>query len=155
MGIAKSIRTFFRRSQARLYSLGIGCSIFASVGGVLYGAFVSKKCVDGQRGGAIGTAAVFLILFLSRNYGEYVYEAILDIRPHLRSRMDALSKPGPVEVFSQEDLTWLTIAILGKLKVAASEQQTQNVYIAIASVIGTLAWGFGDIIAGWISGCKS
>lgn len=144
----------FRRSQAWLYNAGILLSVSVSAGGVLYGALISKKCVDGQRGGAIGVAAAFSILFLSRNYGERVYKSILDTNPDLKARVFALSKEEAVEDFSNKDLTWAIISILGRLNVEADEQRRQNIALVIASVIATLAWGFGDVIAGWVSSCK-
>ena len=47
---------------------------------------------------------------------------------------------------SNEELTQLLIGILGRINVESDEQRNQNRALFWASVIATLAWGFGDLI---------
>ena len=144
----------FRLTQTLVYNAGITASILLSVGGVVRGAFFSKNCLDGQRGGALGVAAAFAILFLSRNYGQRVYESILDIDSSLSQHITSLVNDEQAQEFTNAELTRIIISILGRINVTADEQRRQNIALAVASVISTIVWGFGDVFVGWISSCR-
>jgi len=141
-----TLRSRLRMSQSQLYNCGIGLSILLSVGGIWYGAFVSKDCADGERGGALGVASAFLIFFFRRNFGERVYRSILEMNPALAEKIQKLAARIPITTFSNEELTQLLIGILGRINVESDEQRNQNRALFWASVIATLAWGFGDLI---------
>lgn len=117
-----------------------------SVGGVAYSIFISHKSVDAGRGGALAVALSFATLFLSRGYGDRVY-SILTVDADTASQLVAKLR-GEVDdkaklVTADQKLD----ALFTKIQIDAGDQQVQNFYLAWSSVVGTIFWGFGDLLA--------
>ena len=119
------------------------CCIAFSVGGVIYAVFLGVAA-DGGRGGALAVAITFAMLFLDR-----------------RTSKDYLEMPLPADT-AEKDIPTDDKALKAHLAgLATNQNQTRNAFaamldwgnrqkwpLAISSVIGTVFWGFGDIIAG-------
>ena len=147
--------SIFRTSQTKLYYGGVGLSLVLSASGILWAVFVSKKCADGQRGGAIATAAAFFILFLRRKYGDAVFQTIFKVKRNAAlTAKKKIQRRGILPVFTNDELSWLIIGTLERSNVEADEQWLQNLVLFAASAIGTFAWGFGDVVASWFCKCK-
>lgn len=134
-------------SQRTLYALAIVLSVIVSLSGVAYSVYVSKNPVDGQRGGAIAVVVSLWILFLRRNYGERVYRAIVELSPSIEKKLEDMAENKPVTAFSDIELTIVLLGLVGRINVEADEQRVQNIALFLASVVGTMFWGFGDAIA--------
>jgi len=118
-----------------------------SVGGILIAALWSKDAGDGGRGGALAVALSFLVLFLSRAYGSQAYTILTEGASDLENaltqlRDDRAGKSKPAYEAKVD-------ALVTKADIEATAQSTQNRYLAFSSVVGTIAWGFGDTAAGW------
>jgi hypothetical protein len=128
-------------------------SVFLSLGGILIGAFVTEPA-DGGRGGAIAVALAFLVLFVRRGYGARVYEAIARDLPAMREEVSKLRQGTAPATANAEDLAQVkrqVTAIVSRIDTEADGQKIQNRALAWASCIGTIAWGFGDMLAKWLS----
>jgi hypothetical protein len=139
-------------SQRSRYGAVIIGAVLLSLGGIAIGAWVTKPA-DGGRGGAIAVALAFLILFVRRDYGGRVYNAILKDFPDLKEQIASLREgkaPAPVVEGDAVKLNRRLIAIVSSLNTEADGQKRQNRALAWASCVGTVAWGFGDIAAAWL-----
>ncbi len=118
--------------------------IASSVGGVFYAIFLGVAA-DGGRGGALAVAITFAMLFLDRRTSKDYLEMQLP--------------PDPAAKNIPTNDTALKAHLAG---LATNQNQTRNAFaamvdwgnrqkwpLAISSVIGTVFWGFGDVIAGF------
>lgn len=140
-------------SQRWRYRIVVLSAILLSLGGILIGAFVTEPA-DGGRGGAVAVALAFLVLFVRRGYGARVYEAIAKDLPALREEVSKLRQGAAPVAANAEDLAQVrrqVTAIVSRIDTEADGQQIQNRALAWASCIGTIAWGFGDVLAKWLS----
>ena len=118
-----------RKTGHRLLFLGVlVLSLTACAGGIAY-AVCCGTAADGQRGGAIGVALSFMALFVAR--------------------------PVPAAVLEQEDMRSENpnqqVKRINLLRTALSAmldiQRQEMGYLTASSVISTLIWGFGDLVA--------
>lgn len=126
----------------RLWIVALVC-VVASFAGVAY-AVHSGVAAHGGRGGAIAVALAFLMLFLDRQTA----------RDYLEMKMpDTGRLPAPTD--DEKLAEYLT-------KQATEQNRTHNTLavlidwdhkhkwpLAVSSVVGTLSWGFGDVVARW------
>lgn len=127
--------------------------IVTSVGGVVC-AVVYNHADDGGRGGAIGTALALGFMFINRDYGFQTYKALIARAPTRQAEINALRKGGALEAATKvetaeqvkKELDTLVSAIIFDEK----GQQTQNKFLALATFISTIIWGFGDWFAGFL-----
>ncbi len=103
-------------------------AIVASAGGVLYAVVSSGSASDGGRGGAIAVAISFWTLFLGRGTAEKALEVKLPTQS------------------PEAEIARVRAAVASML----DWQNKEKVFLTISSVVGTLAWGFGDIVARWL-----
>jgi hypothetical protein len=139
-------------SQRSRYGLVVLASILLSVGGILTGAFVTRPA-DGGRGGAIAVALAFFVLFVRRDYGARVYAALTKEIPAIKEEVSLLRQSKPAPAASAPDIGQVkrqVTAIVSRLDTEADGQKIQNRALAWASCIGTIAWGFGDVLASWL-----
>ncbi|HEV2962129.1 MAG TPA: hypothetical protein VG649_09920 [Candidatus Angelobacter sp.] len=136
-------------SQRTRYGLVVLIAVVLSVAGVLIGAFVTDPA-DGGRGGAVAVALAFIVLFVRRDYGSRVYDALTKDIPALRQQIRNL-REGKADVPKDgENLAEIkkqVTAIVSRLDTESDGQKDQNRALAWASCIGTIAWGFGDLAA--------
>jgi hypothetical protein len=138
-------------SQSARYGWVVVVSIVLSAGGILLAAYGDPA--DGGRGGAVAVAFAFFVLFIHRDYGARVYKALTLELPSLKAQIASLRAGGDPSAANSEGVDALkrqVTAIVARLETEAKGQKGQNVALAVASVIGTLAWGFGDVIAKWL-----
>jgi hypothetical protein len=136
--------------QGPRYYFAVGLSILISLLGILGGAcnpHPSDRQFDlGQRGGAIGVGISFLIFFRRKNLAEWSYRWSLSKPPSLIDKetcqLTTVTLP-----LNEKELTRISFAIDTRFNVEAKEQSLQNLALAIASVIATIVWGFGDWFA--------
>jgi hypothetical protein len=106
-----------------------------SVGGVIWAAHI--RCpADGGRGGAVATALAFVVLFLRPDYGLWLFE---QRREKTKPNLPEAERVG-------KELTLL----VESLEINSKGQKNQNIALAVASGIGTIFWGFGDVFAKWL-----
>lgn len=137
-----NLQTVCRFRLVLLFSLAL------SIGGVLVAAYVTKDPQDGGRGGALAVAVSFAVLFLSRGYGSHVYRALTAEAAIVKEHIDKLRKAESTN--SSIDANTKIDALLSKARVDSNVQEIQNTYLTWSSVIGTTAWGFGDVLAGYL-----
>jgi hypothetical protein len=96
---------------------------------------------------AVGPA--LFALFTTRNYVVELYSALTQTDAGLRARILNLTKSktsrDPIGT-ADEKLK----ALEKRLELEAEAQKYQNFYLAIATAIGTIFWGFGDLFALWL-----
>jgi len=140
-------------------SFFLALSIAASVGGVLVSIFWTHNKDDGGRGGAVGTCIALAFMFLNHGYGSKLYEVVSKDIPELEEWVKQLNESKAPQADQQTpqasqteplDLSELTVRVnaLGTASfIDGDEQKWQNRFLAGATAIGTLLWGFGDLIA--------
>jgi hypothetical protein len=138
----KSSRTF--RSWL-LFSFCIAASFI----GIIVAIFVTKDPTDGGRGGAIATAAALYYLFLNKSYGRRLFEARTKIIPELIQSFERMGKITPSPESQKEIAETLSADLSNMFAREAGQQDLQNKFLAWATAIGTVVWGWGDIVTGW------
>jgi hypothetical protein len=103
----------------------VSISTLLSIGWIIVSAYLQMESAGG-RGGAIAVAISFYFLFNGGDAGRKVYEALTEDKPNIETRVNAI-------------ISWLDTS--------AADTVGQNWYLAWSSVLGTFAWGFGDIAA--------
>ena len=126
------MRLFDSISQPWRYRVLVIASLTVSSFGVLRA--IHLRCpAEGGRGGAVATALAFWALYLRPDYGRLLY----------RSWMASASK----DLTGSAELAHKLDGAVAWLEMNSDGQTTQNRALAAATVIGTLFWGFGDVLA--------
>lgn len=125
MGVSELASSQPSKGTGKLFAATV-VSIALSIGGIVY-AVARSIPADGGRGGALAVALTFFMLFMSRGTAE-----------------DALAGPLPQGIPDGE-----IIRIRNALASMLDWQSNEKIYLTISSVCGTIAWGFGDVIAKW------
>jgi len=112
-----------------MLAVAMVAAVLLSVGGIAY-AVTYGVAVDGGRGGAIAVALTFFILFVGRGTAEAALEA-------------ELPKTGD----PSEDAALELAKIRNSVAAMLDWSRKEKLYLTISSVVGTLTWGFGDLIA--------
>jgi hypothetical protein len=122
-------------------------SIFTSVYGIKL-AVEKYRPSDGGRGGAIGVTIALVILFINRN-SVRIYQLRSKVIPALIASIRELTGGDT----PQENIR----VVRGKLdslekmfSAKGRDQVFQNIFIVLATAIGTIVWGFGDLFAQWL-----
>lgn len=124
-----------QKTRLRIFALA---SIVASLAGIGYAVFLGTAC-DGGRGGAVAVALAFGALFTSRPLVDtYVEKA--------KASEDEGARQAPVED-RLRTLEGRTDNLQNALAILVDRQRLETLYLTLASVSGTLVWGFGDMIA--------
>lgn len=118
--------------RARL-TIWMVSSFIASVSGIVYAVGWGTAC-DGGRGGALAVAIAFGALFTAR--------------PTLRRYIEAPDESGQAK-FDARPMDDRVALLRSALAVMVDRQNQEATFLTIASVSGTIVWGFGDVIAGW------
>lgn len=92
--------------------------------GVGYAVCVSDMASDGGRGGALAVALSFWILFQSHGSAK--------------------------AAFDDKDIKIRATRTHNALGALIDVSEKQRMPLALTSVIGTLFWGFGDLLAAWL-----
>jgi hypothetical protein len=123
----------------------VACGL--SIGAIPVAAYLTKNAADGGRGGALAVALSFAMLFLNRDLGTKIFK-ILTRKPTAPTPdgSDFLAGAKTAEE-KTERLAVRVLAWEGKLNTDALGQSRQNKFLAVMSIVGTLAWGFGDMAA--------
>lgn len=117
---------------ARLW-LVLGACIAASAAGIVYAVFWGVSA-DGGRGGAVAVAIAFAALFAERGTSIAAFE-----------QKDAVGRYLLQTGTDRQKVGVLAAGIAAMIDGARLERN----FLTVSSVIGTLAWGFGDILAAW------
>ncbi len=112
--------------------LAMIAAIVLSGAGIAYAVWFGVAA-DGGRGGAIAVGLTFFILFMGRGTAEAALEAPLP------QTGDALAR-------LEQELA----RVRGALAASLDWSRKEKVYLTVSSVVGTLAWGFGDVVAKWL-----
>jgi hypothetical protein len=120
--------------QRTRLTIWMAASLLASASGVAAAVAFGTAC-DGGRGGAVAVAIAFGALFTSRPVPEDLIEAL-----------DAEGR----SAFDARDTEDRIGRLRSALAVMLDRQRLEAVFLTVASVSGTLVWGFGDVIAGWL-----
>ena len=124
-----------RRSQKEVLRAVLAASLILSVGGIAYAVFFGTAA-DGGRGGAVSVAISFAALFAARSTPQDVLE-ITDPRTG-QPRIEGGSLEQRIRVLKTAIATML------------DSQRLEKAYLTWSSMVGTLVWGFGDLIALWL-----
>jgi hypothetical protein len=77
-----------------------------------------------------------VVLFLRPDYGLWLFK---QRREKMKPNLPEVERVG-------SELT----ALVESLEINSKGQKNQNIALAVASGIGTMSWGFGDIFAKWL-----
>lgn len=130
-------------------------SVALSVSAVIL-AVVLKDPSFGQRGGAIGVAFSFAILFLGKSTPQRALYSETATLP------DLLDSPAVQGVdkgdLAPEDLKARIgqledseLRISGALSAMLDWSEKEKVFLTVSSVVSTIFWGFGDYFAKWLA----
>jgi hypothetical protein len=125
--------------HSRVSLVLMGVALLLSVGFVIYSA--SSNTPGGNdpgRGGALAVAISFGILFTRETSTENLFKDLAETRRKL-------SEKSPLPLDGEADP--MVDDILRILTERSGGQTRQNIALAAVGVIGTLAWGFGDMAA--------
>jgi hypothetical protein len=152
-------------SQKQMYLGVFFLSSAISLGGIPFAAYVCKSDADGGRGGAIGAALAFLFLFVTNDYGTKLFKAVTIELPDLKARVERLKThaAAPAEVTpanGEANVARLEHKIgkieteigtlVNRMDIDGQGQRAQSNWLAVATCIGTIAWGFGDLAARYL-----
>lgn len=152
-------------TQKQTYLTVFFISVAFSIGGIPFAAFVTKDAADGGRGGAIGSTLALLFIFISRDYGTKLYEALTRELPDLKARIEKKKAGAPaggeermgtieervarLELKATEAKTELS-TLVTRINIDAQGNRSQSIWLAVATCIGTMTWGFGDLAAKYL-----
>ena len=130
-------------------------SVGVSLGWILAAAHTSSHQADGGRGGAVGTAIALAFMFLTRDFGTELYSAVIRRLPAVEKQIKGLTNDRDISEaqkaeFTGPDLQTKVEAHIAAIDIDAQGQRVQNCFLALATCIGTLAWGFGDLAAKYL-----
>lgn len=108
-------------------------SIVVCATGVVYATWCGTAS-DGGRGGAIAVAISFAALFAARDTSADILE------------MKSASGRIEFELLTAEQRIGLLKSAIASL---IDAQRLEKRFLTWSSVIGTLTWGFGDVVAAW------
>ena len=123
-----------------------------SIGAIPIAVWLTGNAADGGRGGALAVALSFGVLFLNRNFGSRIYQALTTTAPIVEAlkelnaaepKRDTGKPPDQQITELAERIDALTTSITAD----SQGQIRQNKFLAVMSVVGTLAWGLGDLAA--------
>ena len=152
-------------TQKQTYLTVFFISLACSIGGIPFAAYVCKSDADAGRGGAIGAALAFLFLFVTNDYGTKLFKAVTEELPDLKARILRLKTQAtaPAEVAPTNGEARVArleqkinkieseVSILvNRIDIDGQGQRAQSIWLAVATVIGTIAWGFGDLAAKYL-----
>lgn len=120
-----------QKTRLQLWMLA---SFAASALGIAGAVALDMEC-HGGRGGAVAVAIAFGALFTARPIPEDLIEALDD-----KGRA----------TFDTRNVDDRIGRLRSAIAVMLDRQRLEARYVAIASISGTLVWGFGDWIARWL-----
>jgi hypothetical protein len=128
----------------RLY-LSVSICLFCicvSFGGVWWAVKKTHCDADAGRGGAIADAVALFVIFLDRSYAASLYTLISGMAP-IRD-----TDTSPIDRAAVRRIVVSEIERFEKLlSKDAKLQRLQNFFLALATLVGTGFWGFGDLWA--------
>jgi hypothetical protein len=146
-----------KSEHCRFFLLALFCVVI-SVGGIV----IAVRCNNldyGGRGGSIAVALSFAALFLTRDYGGIIQNLIQNTFPDITNKIEnenptEHSAPSVLDLPALgkqvKALEEMIVAIAVRVRLDAEGQKIQNRYLAFSSVVGTIAWGFGDWAAQYL-----
>jgi hypothetical protein len=138
-----------RPSVIGFWSLFFFC-IASSLLGIVWAVLISKHPEDGGRGGAVAVAAALFSLFMSKSYGIGVFEARTKVIPELIEAFERLGNIPSTPRTADENSEAIRSGLVDLLKSEAAAQKRQNLFLAAATAVGTIIWGFGDLVAKFV-----
>ncbi len=152
-------------SQKQMYLGVFFVSTAISLGGIPFAAYICKSDADAGRGGALGSALAFLFLFVTNDYGTKLFKAVTKDLPELKARVERLKAhaaapaeaapaTGEVKIAMLEQkiskIETEVSTLVNRIDIDGQGQRAQSIWLAVATVIGTIAWGFGDLAAKYL-----
>lgn len=139
----------------------VAAALVLSIGGVAVAVVITGDSPDGGRGGAVAVALTLVAFFLRRDISARLRKAFIETLPGLSADIERLSaasrntdpgQGGPPSPGSGalESVSRRLEAIESSLRVVERSEQTMDRYVAVAAAVGTLFWGFGDVVAAWV-----
>jgi hypothetical protein len=127
--------------RLRLSQLIFAACMILSFGGIYWAVRHTGCDADAGRGGAIADALALVVMFLDRNSAGRLFDVIRSLQ---ETRRPTESEEGKdVQSVVRQEIK----LVFKLLEADARKQRSQNIYLAGATAVGTLAWGFGDIVA--------
>ncbi|MGE3709463.1 MAG: hypothetical protein AB7G35_07310 [Hyphomicrobiaceae bacterium] len=114
-------------------------SLIFSFGGIVAAAQWDSPS-DGGRGGAVAVAISLFALFANKPRGKRIFGMLVEERKRVLGQRSTPETKTP----SLDRLAIMVDAIITRIDVDTDGQNKQNLYMATAAFIGTIAWGFGD-----------
>jgi hypothetical protein len=141
--------------ESTRYGLCCLASVVVSVAGIIFAVFATRNAADGGRGGAIGVSIALLFFFLNRDYGTKLYTKLIHDLPELKARLEQEGKvqaPAANAIVTPVDTRLAQLekevsTLVRRISIEAEGQRTQNIFLAVATAVGTIVWGFGDMLA--------
>lgn len=111
----------------------------------------TRNSSDPGRGGAISVALSFAYLFLNRGTGPAIFKMVAKDAPQLKKNFGSSPASQAEHVTNlQSELDNLIDQLVNYQERVERDNAEQNKYLAASSVIGTLVWGFGDVMVAFL-----
>ncbi len=127
-------------------------SVASSLGGLFYYVVISPSPENAGRGGVLGLAITLGFLFVSRDYGSRFFKTLTDTIPRIRATIQEMKERQSTSMAERAPLTSpeleQRISVLAQsIDIDRQGHETENRFLAAATVIATLVSGYGDVIA--------
>lgn len=118
-------------------------------------AWLLERPADAGRGGALAVALAFLVLFMHRSQGDRIFAVLAEEGPKLLASLEPAPESGGADNEArmrrlERRLADLVDAITATRGYEGRQASRLNLHLSVASVVGTLVWGFGDVVASWL-----
>jgi len=127
-------------------------SLASSVGGFLFFVLVSPSPENASRGGDLAMAITLGFLFVSRNYGSRYFAALTKRSPAILAEIQNMrdgksSTDAPLPEPTCKELERRIKILAQSIEIDKQGHDTENSFLAGATVVATLVSGFGDVAA--------
>jgi hypothetical protein len=133
-------------SERTVFWLVFLSSVVSSIGGLVF-CVVIRDTADAGRGGDAGAAIALGFMFVTRDYGVRLYQVLTKEMPDLKARIARLKNPDAPAITVKPDLSEKFDTLLDAIALDGQGRQTENRFLAIATCVGILISGFGEMIA--------
>ena len=124
-------------------------SLILSVGGMI---LFHDQPTNAGRGGAIAVAVSFFVMFVNYGSRHRTIAILVDEASTMKTLLAKFEGKKASETDRIEALearvNGLSKALVLSRNIDTTSSKSQNLMLAISSIVGTLAWGFADLIVG-------
>lgn len=129
------MRFFTRIPVAWRYRAVVLFSTGISLVGVFWAVHIHNPS-EGGRGGLVATVVAIIAFLVRPDYGSRI--------------LDLITSKKSLDASALEQIETKVNAVIVSLRIQSHAQSIHALALVVAIVIGTIFWGFGDVLAGWL-----